>query len=64
MRDGSCALQCTTDAGFEGSKNNLHLALGGVLRARDIKGIKINMVAINRLDDEHLWWRREKKSFD
>lgn len=35
-------------------KNNLHLALGGVLGARDIESIEVNMIAINRLDNEHL----------
>lgn len=35
-------------------KTNLHLALGGVLGARDIEGIKVNMVAINIFDNEHL----------
>lgn len=43
-----------TDTGFERGQNNLHLALGGVLGARDIKSIEVNMVAINRLDNEHL----------
>ena len=33
---------------------NLHLALWGVLGARDIKGIEFNMVSFNILDNEHL----------
>lgn len=36
--------------------SNLHLALGGVLGAGDIKSIEVNMVAFNRLDNEHLQW--------
>lgn len=40
-------------------KTNLHLALRGVLGARDIKGIKVNMLAFNTLDNEHLWmWKQ------
>lgn len=39
---------------------NLHLSLRGVLGARDIEGIEVNMFAINRLDNEHLCWREEK----
>ena len=43
-----------TDTGFERAQTDLHLALRGVFGARDIKSIKVNMVAINRLDNEHL----------
>jgi len=39
----------------------LHLALGGVLGARDIKGIEASIVAIGGLDDEHLWRRKQKR---
>lgn len=35
-------------------KVDLHLALRGVFGARDIEGIKVNMVSINILDNEHL----------
>lgn len=42
-------------------RGNLHLAVGGVLGARDIKSIEVNMVAINTLDNEHLWRRKQRK---
>lgn len=40
---------------------NLHLAVGGVLGARDIKGIKVNMVSIDALDNEHLRRKKQRK---
>ena len=33
---------------------NLHFSFGGVLGARDVEGVQVNMVSIHSLDDEHL----------
>ena len=33
---------------------NLHFALGCVLGSRDVEGIKVDVIALNALDDEHL----------
>lgn len=40
---------------------DLHLALGGVFGARDIKGIKVNVISINILDNEHLQKEETRK---
>lgn len=42
-------------------KINLHLALGGVLGARDIECIKVNVFTFNALDNEHLWCRKQRQ---
>lgn len=42
-------------------KANLHLALWGILGARDIKGIKVNVVPINSLDNKHLQGRKQRQ---
>lgn len=49
---------------FWQGKSNLHLALRGVLGARDVEGIKVNMLALNGLDDEHLWREIQREALN